>query len=183
MALTASAHSLTFEDGYNEGWAELNGPQFLLPWSAEDLATIRRALDHMKEEHLQLGRFDDYQMGRRARFVEKLDTHAGIVLGGDGSVLRWVSLLELDTVGRSVSRDRYRVAPMEEPEEQTLVARIMNWFSMNAFAREVVVVAPKMVPRLDGLAENVDCYIKNVAAIKLYDKLAAARHSTPGGVY
>lgn len=152
LALTASAHSLTFEDGYNEGWAELNGPQFLLPWSAEDLATVRRALDHMEEEHLRFGRFDDYQMGRRARFIEKLDTFAGIVLGDDGSVFRWVSLREINTVGRSVSRDRYC-----DPKDQD-------------------------VDELDILAAGVECYIRNTASIALYERIAKARHMFPGGV-
>lgn len=143
---------LTFEDGYNEGWAELNGPQFLLPWSAEDLATVRRALDHMEEEHLRFGRFDDYQMGRRARFIEKLDTFAGIVLGDDGSVFRWVSLPEINTVGRSVSRDRYC-----DPKDQD-------------------------VDELDMLAAGVECYIRNTASIALYERIAKARHMFPGGV-
>jgi hypothetical protein len=147
-----SPKKLTFEDGFNEGWAELNGPQFLLPWSAQDIETVRRALAKMEDEHIKYpDGIDDYQMGRRARFIEKLDTFAGIVLGDDGSVFRWVSLREINMVGRSVSRDRYCRAEDQDVDD------------------------------LQFLEAGVECYIRNAAAIALFERIAKARHMTPGG--
>ena len=145
------AHSLTFEDGRNVGWAEEHGAQFLLPWSAQDIATIRRALDKMEEQHLTLGYFDKYMMGRRARIIEKLDTYSFIVLGADGTVFRWVTNPEITLVGFAVSRDRYCRAEDQDVDE------------------------------LEFLAAGVECYVRNRAAIELFGRIEKAQHMMPGG--
>lgn len=146
------AKSLTFEDGFNEGWAELHGPQFLLPWSGEDIATVRRALDKLEDEHLKdKGGIDDYLMGRRARILEKLDTYSFVVLGAEGSVFRWVTNPELTLVGFAVSRDRYCRAEDQDVDE------------------------------MDLLAAGVECYIRNRAAIALFGRIEKAQHMMPGG--
>jgi hypothetical protein len=133
-----SAHSLTFEDGFNESWGEQHGPQFLLPWSAQDIATIRRALDKMEEQHLRLRYFDEYMMGRRARIIEKLDTYSFIVLGSDGTVFRWVTYPELFLVGLTVSRDRY-CRPEDQDTEDMFEAgaycAIVNGAAIELFGR------------------------------------------------
>lgn len=160
-------------------------------WSEGEIATVRRALDKLAEEHEKYpDGIDDYVMGRRARILAKLNHPGAFMMYGviwdinlvDAEGKPWrlqqLSTPETFLVGFAVSRDRYRVAPMEEPEGQTLVARIMNWFMSTAFAQEI---RPKLVPRLDGLVENVDCYIQNTEAIKLFDKIDAMQHSTPGG--
>lgn len=146
-----SAHSLTFEDGFNEGWAEQHGPQFLLPWSAQNIATIRRALDKMEEQHLRLGYFDKYMMGRRARILEKLDTYSFIVLGADSTVFRWVTTPEITMIGFAVSRDRYCRAEDQDVDE------------------------------LGFLEAGVECYIRNTAAIELFGSIEKAQHMMPGG--
>lgn len=142
---------LTFEDGFNETWGEQHGPQFLLPWSAEDIATVRRALDKTEEQHLTLGYFDEYLMGRRERIIEKLDTYSFIVLGTDGTVFRWVTNPEIILVGLVVSRDRYC-----RPEDQD-------------------------VDELGFLEAGVECYVRNRAAIELFGRIEKAKHMMPGG--
>lgn len=152
LLVTTSAHSLTFEDGFNEGWAEQHGPQFLLPWSAQDIATIRRALDKLEDEHLKYkDGIDDYLMGRRARILEKLDTFSFIVLGADGTAFRWVTTPEITMVGFAVSRDRYCRAEDQDVDE------------------------------LGFLEAGVECYIRNRAAIELFGRIEKAQHMMPGG--
>jgi hypothetical protein len=152
LAFTVSAHALTFTDGYAEGWAERHGPQFFFNWSMKDIVTIRRALDKLEEDHLRdRDGIDDYLMGRRARIIEKLDTNAGIVLGGDGAAYRWMSLSETTLVGIAVSRDRYC-----RPEDQD-------------------------VGDLEFLAAGVDCYVKNRDAVELFDRIKKTEHASPGG--
>jgi hypothetical protein len=200
---TTPPKPLTFNDGYNVGWAEQHGPQFELALSRaknnpstllpdlSEVATVRRALDKLSDMHDRYADgIDDYMMGRRSRVLENLN-HRGTMLFGmyadidlvdaDGNPwqVQHFTLPEIILTGYAVSNDRYREAPMEEPEQPTLVARIVNYFSMAAFAQEMI--PPKMVARLDGLAENVDCYLENVAAMKLFDRIAEMRHSYPGG--
>jgi hypothetical protein len=117
------AHSLTFEDGFNESWGEQHGAQFLLPWSAEDIVTIRRAMDKLEEQHLRFGYFDEYIMGRRARIIEKLDTYSFIVLGDNGAVFRWVTNPEIFLVGFAVSRDRYCRAEDQDIDDEAEARR------------------------------------------------------------
>jgi hypothetical protein len=164
-ALTASAHSerLTFADGFNEGWAERHGPQFLLAWSQADIATVRRALDKLEEEHLKdHAGIDDYLMGQRARILKKLE-HPGFFMYGmywdieltDAAGRPWrlqpMSGKEVTLTGFAVSRDRYC-----RPEDQD-------------------------IDELDILAVGVECYIRNIAAIALFERIAKSRHVTPGG--
>jgi hypothetical protein len=151
LMFTSPLSALTFQDGYTESWGEQHGPQFLFDWSAQDIATIRRALDNLEEMHLKdRAGIDDYLDGRRARVVEKLDTNSGIVLLPDGAYRR-MTLLETTLVGFAVSRDRYC-----RPEEQD-------------------------IDELDFLAAGVDCYVKNRAAIELFSRLEKTKHDLPGG--
>jgi hypothetical protein len=164
-ALTASAHSerLTFADGFNEGWAERHGPQFLLAWSQADIATVRRALDKLEEEHSKdPAGIDDYLMGQRARILKKLE-HPGFFMYGmywdieltDAAGRPWrlqpMSGKEVTLTGFAVSRDRYC-----RPEDQD-------------------------IDELDILAVGIECYVRNTAAIGLFERIAKSRHVTPGG--
>jgi hypothetical protein len=164
-ALTASARSepLTFEQGYAKGWAEENGPQFAMALSEDEVAVVRRALDHMEEEHLaNPDGIDNYQMGRRTRFLAELD-HVGFAMWGmyldiapvDATGRSWriqhMSLPEITMVGRSVSRDRYCRAENEDVDD---------WHFLDAVTI---------------------CDLHNQAAISLYDRIESARHETPGG--
>lgn len=138
-ALMGSAHSLTFEDGYNEGWAEINGPQFLLPLSLNDIAVIRRALNKLESEHLKdKAGIDNYLMGRGARILEKLDTYSFIVLGSDGTVFRWVTNPELTMIGFAVSRDRYCRAEDQDTDNEigaAIYCKIVNSMAIELFDR------------------------------------------------
>jgi hypothetical protein len=150
--LPAQSEKLTFEDGFNEGWAEQHGPQFLLPWSAQDIATIRRALDKLEDEHLRdKAGIDDYLMGRVERIREKLDTFSFIVLGSDGTVFRWVTNPELTLVGFAVSRDRYCRAEDQDVDERDIPAVIL------------------------------ECFERDRQAVQLFERIEKARHMMPGG--
>lgn len=195
LALTGFASSedayvpnvYTFQDGYNVTPAEKLGPQFLLEFSEREIAVVRRAMDKLADEHeANPSGIDDYLMGRRLRIVQKLDGGGFGVFAPNGTA-GWerhgtvfpMTLPEAILTGFAVSRDRYRQAPMIEPEKPALVARIMNWFMSTAFAQEF---RPKMIPRYDGLAEDVDNFVHNYEAIKLFDtKFAPLTHSYPGG--
>jgi hypothetical protein len=164
-ALTASAHSerLTFADGFNEGWAELRGPQFLFAWSDQDIATVRRALDKLEEERLKdPAGIDDYVMGQRARILKKLESPGFFMYGMywdielvDGEGRPWrlqpMSGKEVTLTGFAVSRDRYC-----RPEDQD-------------------------IDDLRFLAAGVECYVRNTAAIALFKRIETSRHVAPGG--
>lgn len=164
-ALLAPAHSdkLTFQQGYSRGWAEENGPQFALALSEDEVAVVRRALDHMEEEHLKNpDGIDNYQMGRRARFLAELD-HVGFTMWGmhlditpvDAQGRPWrlqhMSLPEITMVGRSVSRDRYCRAEDQDVDE------------------------------FQFLSAGVECYTRNRDAIALFERIQRTRHISPGG--
>lgn len=130
---------LTFDDGFNEGWAEINGPQFLLPLSLNDIAVIRRALAKLEDEHIKYkDGIDDYLMGRRARILEKLDTYSFIVLGSDGTVFRWITNPELTMIGFAVSRDRYCRAEDQDTDNEigaAIYCKIVNSMAIELFDR------------------------------------------------
>lgn len=183
LALTAAAHSaprgvphvetapgtpsaLTFTDGYNVSDGEKHGPKFILELSDKEVAVVRRAMDKLAAEHeAHPDGIDDYLMGRRKRILEKLDGGGfGVFRGSERlpQVAFSFTLPEEILIGFAVSRDRYRVAP--EPEQPALVARIWNWFMGTAIAQ----------------SESIES-IQNREAISLFDKIAATKHSYPGG--
>lgn len=163
FALVSAAHSeqLTFADGFNVGWAEQRGPQFLFAWTEGDIATVRRALAKLEDEHQRDPHgIDDYLMGRRARILKKLDA-PGFMLYGmywdidlvDAQGKRWrlqpMSTPETTLVGFAVSRDRYC-----RPEDQDI----------------------------DDMVEaGAHCAFVNGAAIELFERIANSKHMTPGG--
>ena len=158
--------ALTFADGYAVSWAEYWGPQFLLELSPNEIAVIQRAMDKLAEEHYANPRgIDDYLYGRSKRILDKLSAGGfGIFLGAERlpEVAYPMTTPEMTLTGFAVSRDRYRKAP--EPEAPSLVARLWDWFMGTAVAQ----------------AESIES-IHNREAIALADKLAAMKHTTPGG--
>lgn len=150
---------LTFEDGYRKTWAEMHGPTFALTLSDSEVDVVRRALDKTAEEHdKNPDGFDDYWMGRRQRVLEEMNQGGfGLFVGGPSG---WedrqektfpLTLLKITLIGIAVSRDRYCRAEDQDVDE------------------------------LEFLAAGVECYIRNTAAIALFNRIAEARHMTPGG--
>jgi hypothetical protein len=158
---------LTFEDGYGNtanAWTEGHGPQFEVAWSDDDLATVRRALDKLEDEHLRdPAGITDYEMGRRARLLDKLAAPSGYyrfgmfldvdLVDGDGHPWRVVKLTnpEIILIGFAVSRDRYCRAEDQDVDD------------------------------MQFLEAGVECYLRNTAAIRLFDRIAQTRHVSPGG--
>jgi hypothetical protein len=154
---------LTFEDGFKVTWAERTGPQFLFAWSEDDIVTVRRALAKLEDEHLRDPQgIDNYLMGRQTRILKKLE-HPGFFRYG----MYW----DIDLV--DVQGKKWRLQPMSTPET------VLTGFavSRDRYCR----AEDQDVDDLGFLEAGVECYIRNTAAIELFDRIAATRHETPGG--
>jgi hypothetical protein len=152
-------HVATFEEGYAISPGEAHGPRFVYQWSDEDVATVRRAMDKLEDEHLANPRgIDNYLRGRRKRIIEKLDAPGFTVFaGGTGGWRRMgtrfeFTLPETILTGFAVSRDRYCRAEDQDVDDR------------------------------DYLDAVTICRLHNEAAIALFDEIANTRHSYPGGV-
>lgn len=162
LALTASAHSLTFEDGFNEGWAEQHGPQFLFAWSEDDVATVRRALDKLEYEHERDPQvIDDYLLGREQRIKAKLEHPNSFMMYG----MMWDIDL-VDAAGKP-----WRLQPMSLPET-TLTGFAV---SRDRYCR------PEQLDTDNEVAAERECRDRNTAAIALYGRIEKVQHMTPGG--
>lgn len=154
LLLCLPAYSLTFDDGFKESWAEINGPQFTMVLSEKDVIALRQAFDKLEEEHLKnkYG-IDNYIMGRVTRIIQKLESPDFLFLDekGKGWRMQPMSTPEITLTGFAVSRNRYC-----RPEDQD-------------------------IDDLQLLEAGVECYIRNTSAIALFEKIQKMQHSAPGG--
>lgn len=152
FAFPAHSEKRTFEQGFAKKWTEYDNAQYLFTWSDEDIATIRRALAHLEEEHFQdQDRFDNFYMGRRARVLQMLDRGGEQVFIADferGWIKKHQFLLSIpenELVGMAVSRDRYCRPEEQDIEDMLEAGAYCAWYNKAAIDLYVAIDAVKQI--------------------------------------
>lgn len=135
-------------------WADDHGPQFVFTWSRQEQETALRALDGL----VGMRGIEPYILERQAKIVSE------VASGGFGI---W------DATEKGWVQHEETAFPF--PLSQVITLRMAVRWDTNCRAED------QDVDEMDFLAAGVECYIRNTAAIALYEHIAKSRHMTPGG--